>query len=398
MKIVVTGATGFVGQQLVPLLVQSGAELLLVGRDPARLASLYPGLKTSAYEGLVEAGQGFNLLVHLAVVNNNVETPLEVFQEVNVRQMLDVSEQAQRAGIGKFINISSTHALDKKNPSLYAITKRAGVHALDKTGGSYLTIYLPSVRGTALAGKLSVLNGLPGPLLNLALEALSSLRPTLRVDKLARYLLDRALAETETEVTLSDGQASNLFYRAVRRGIDLGFAITVAVLLWWLMLVIWILIKMQSSGPGIFTQERVGRGGKVFTCYKFRTMKLGTVQAATNEVSASSVTALGHFMRRTKIDELPQIWNILLNEVSLVGPRPCLPVQEALVEARRRRGVLDLKPGITGLAQVNGIDMSEPERLARWDQKYGALQSLLLDLKIILATASGGGQGDKVAK
>jgi lipopolysaccharide/colanic/teichoic acid biosynthesis glycosyltransferase/uncharacterized protein YbjT (DUF2867 family) len=390
LKIVVTGATGFVGQQLVPLLVQSGAELLLIGRDPARLASLFPRLKTSAYEGLVEAGQGFNLLVHLAVVNNNVETPLEIFQDVNVRQMLEVREQAQRAGIGKFINISSTHALDEKNPSLYAITKRAGVQALDKTGGSYLTIYLPSVRGTTLAGKLSVLNGLPGPLLNLALEALSSLRPTLRVDKLARYLLD--LAETETEVTLSDGQASNLFYRAVRRGIDLGFAVTVAVLLWRLMMVIWVLIKIQSSGPGIFAQERVGRGGKVFTCYKFRTMKLGTVQAATNEVSASSVTALGHFLRRTKIDELPQILNILRNEVSLVGPRPCLPVQEALVEARRRRGVLELKPGITGLAQVNGIDMSEPERLARWDQKYGALQSLLLDLKIILATAGVGGR------
>jgi lipopolysaccharide/colanic/teichoic acid biosynthesis glycosyltransferase len=82
--------------------------------------------------------------------------------------------------------------------------------------------------------------------------------------------------------------------------------------------------------------------------------------------------------------------------LSLVGPRPCLPVQTRLIEARRVRGVLTLKPGISGLAQVNGIDMSDPERLASWDARYLALQSLLLDLKIIIATATGGGQGDKV--
>lgn len=398
MKIVVTGATGFVGRQLVPLLAEAGAELLLVGRDQARLVALFPNAKACEYEHLVELGRGFDLLVHLAVVNNDVEAPADVFNDVNVRKMLQVKEQAQRASIDKFINISSTHALNEKDLSPYGVSKRAGVQALRETGGGFLTIYLPAVRGTKLAGKLAILNGLSTPVRDLTLEALSALRPTLRVEKLARYLLDRSLDEAETEVILSEGQRSNLFYRGVRRTIDLVFATAVVVALWWLMLVIWALIKLQSSGPGIFAQERVGRGGVVFTCYKFRTMKLGTVQAATNEVSASSVTALGHFLRRTKIDELPQIWNMFRNEVSLVGPRPCLPVQDALVEARRRRGVLELKPGITGLAQVNGIDMSEPERLARWDQKYGALQSLILDLKIVLATAKGGGQGDKVAK
>ena len=103
-------------------------------------------------------------------------------------------------------------------------------------------------------------------------------------------------------------------------------------------------------------------------------------------------------MRATKLDELPQIWNILRNEVSLIGPRPCLPVQDELIEARRRRGVLTIKPGISGLAQINGIDMSEPERLACWDARYVALQSLLLDLKVIFATATGSGQGDKIVK
>lgn len=397
MKMVITGASGFVGRQLVPLLAQAGSELLLVGRDSARLASLFPDVPACGYDQLEEQGKSFDLLVHLAVVNNNVSAPVEVFHDVNVRQMLDARAQSQRAGIGKFINVSSIHALDERNTSPYAASKRAGVQALRDVDANALTLYLPAMRGTRLAGKLAILNGLPKPVLNLALEAISALLPTLRMETLAEYLLKHAASEVESEVVLSEGQGSNPFYRGTRRMIDLGFAVAVALLLWWLMLIIWAVIKLQSPGPGIFTQERVGRGGFVFTCYKFRTMKLGTVQAATNEVSASSVTALGHLLRRTKIDELPQIWNIFRNEVSLVGPRPCLPVQEGLVEARRRRGVLELKPGITGLAQINGIDMSEPERLARWDQKYGALQSLLLDLKIILATAKGGGQGDKVA-
>ncbi|KRC82774.1 lipid carrier--UDP-N-acetylgalactosaminyltransferase [Sphingomonas sp. Root241] len=177
---------------------------------------------------------------------------------------------------------------------------------------------------------------------------------------------------------------------------DLAFAVVVALFFWWLGLLIWIAVRLSSTGPGLFAQERVGRDGRTFVCYKFRTMKIGTAQLGTHEISTSAVTPLGAFLRRTKLDELPQIWNILRNEISLIGPRPCLPVQTALVAARQRRGVLALTPGITGLAQVNGIDMSDPELLAEWDARYCASQSLLLDLRIALATAAGGGHGDRV--
>ncbi|KQZ94381.1 hypothetical protein ASD64_04240 [Mesorhizobium sp. Root157] len=197
---------------------------------------------------------------------------------------------------------------------------------------------------------------------------------------------------------MSDGQSGNLVYRGVRRIIDVCFALAVIILFWWGLILLWGLVRILSPGPGIFAQQRVGRNGAVFTCYKFRTMHVGTVQAATDQVSANSVTRLGRLLRKTKLDELPQIWNILRNEISLIGPRPCLPIQTQLIEARRRRGVLRLKPGISGLAQVNGIDMREPETLARWDARYAALQSLLLDFRIIMATASGRGQGDKVKK
>jgi len=113
-------------------------------------------------------------------------------------------------------------------------------------------------------------------------------------------------------------------------------------------------------------------------------------------VTVESVTTVGQFLRKTKIDELPQVWNILKNELSLVGPRPCLPMQRELVSARSDLGVLDEIGGITGWAQIQNVDMSDPDRLAKLDAEYLALRTIPFDLKIILATAIGRGRGDKV--
>ena len=125
-------------------------------------------------------------------------------------------------------------------------------------------------------------------------------------------------------------------------------------------------------------------------------MKTGTKQAGTHEMTADAITGIGKFLRKTKIDELPQVWNILRGELSLVGPRPGLPIQTKLTEERQAHDVFSVLPGITGLAQINGVDMSDPERLARIDAQYIAQRGLLTDLKIIVATFLGRGQGDKV--
>jgi O-antigen biosynthesis protein WbqP len=113
-------------------------------------------------------------------------------------------------------------------------------------------------------------------------------------------------------------------------------------------------------------------------------------------VSASSVTKIGRFLRATKLDEIPQLWNVVRGEMAFVGPRPCLPSQTELVQEREIRGVYGIIPGITGLGQVRGIDMSEPLRLAEIDAEYLQTRSLALDLRLAWQTVRGGGSGDRV--
>jgi len=164
----------------------------------------------------------------------------------------------------------------------------------------------------------------------------------------------------------------------------------------WLIILLIAMVRLSSPGPGLFAQERVGRGRKYFICYKLRTMYVETPSAATHDTSVSSVTALGRRLRRLKMDELPQLWNVLKGEMSFVGPRPCLPIQRELIDERQKRGVFDLRPGITGLAQVQGIDMSDPRRLAEVDATYMKKQNLMFDFLLIVRTVTGSGRGDRV--
>ncbi len=156
------------------------------------------------------------------------------------------------------------------------------------------------------------------------------------------------------------------------------------------------IIGLFDTGSPIFRQVRIGRYQQPFTLVKFRTMKVDTASVATHLASSASITRFGHFLRKTKLDELPQLWNVLKGEMSLVGPRPGLFNQEELTEERAKRGVFDVRPGITGLAQVNEIDMSTPALLAETDQKM--IQSLTVTdyFKYIFMTVAGKGAGDRV--
>jgi len=155
-------------------------------------------------------------------------------------------------------------------------------------------------------------------------------------------------------------------------------------------------IRATSHGPAIFRQTRVGLQERPFTCYKLRTMFSDTRDAPSHETSVSAVTPVGKWLRRLKMDELPQLVNIFRGEMSLVGPRPCLPSQAEIIAARRARGIYTIRPGITGRSQVAGIDMSDPERLAESDAEYLRAMSLGTDLRLIARTVLGGGRGDRV--
>ena len=158
------------------------------------------------------------------------------------------------------------------------------------------------------------------------------------------------------------------------------------------------LIGLFDTGSPIFRQVRVGRHQKPFTLVKFRTMRVDTASVATHLANSASITRFGHFLRKTKLDELPQLWNVLKGDMSLVGPRPGLFNQEELTAERATRGVFDVRPGITGLAQVSDIDMSTPALLAETDQKMIRSLTLVDYFKYIFMTVAGKGAGDRVVK
>ena len=161
-------------------------------------------------------------------------------------------------------------------------------------------------------------------------------------------------------------------------------------------LVILTLIGVFDTGSPIFCQERVGRNKQSFTLVKFRTMSKDTASVASHLASSASITHFGGFLRKTKLDELPQLWNVLKGEMSLVGPRPNLFNQDELIAERDALDVYDVRPGITGLAQINEIDMSTPALLAKTDREMIDSLSVSNYFKYVIATVSGKGSGDRV--
>ena len=165
-----------------------------------------------------------------------------------------------------------------------------------------------------------------------------------------------------------------------------------------LILVLVVAVRYDSPGPGIFRQTRIGRYGHCFECYKLRTMAIETPHVPTHDARPGDLTRIGSFLRNAKLDELPQLFNVLVGEMSFV-PRPSLESQTALIAEREMRGVLNIRPGITGMAQIRGIDMSDPILLAEVDADYMANRSFALDVEILFRTVFGGaGRGDRIGR
>jgi lipopolysaccharide/colanic/teichoic acid biosynthesis glycosyltransferase len=179
------------------------------------------------------------------------------------------------------------------------------------------------------------------------------------------------------------------------RCLDIIVSLIGLLLMWPLLLLLALAGKFDTGSP-LFRQQRVGRFQQPFFLFKFRTMRPDTTSVATHLVDAAAITRFGRLLRRTKLDELPQLWNVLKGDMSLVGPRPCLFNQEELIAEREARGVYQARPGITGLAQLNGVDMSTPRLLAETDAKMLAELTLRNYFRYIFMTVLGKGAGDRV--
>jgi O-antigen biosynthesis protein WbqP len=183
----------------------------------------------------------------------------------------------------------------------------------------------------------------------------------------------------------------------VTRFFDILFSLFGLVLLSPVLIVV-IIIGYFDTGSPIFCQKRVGKGKQPFRLMKFRSMYVNAPSVATHLASASSITPFGSFLRKSKLDELPQLWNVFVGDMSLVGPRPNLFNQVQLINERDSRGVYSVLPGITGLAQINKIDMSTPQLLAETDAKMLKESNTLGYFKYILLTLFGNGLGDRIIK
>lgn len=179
------------------------------------------------------------------------------------------------------------------------------------------------------------------------------------------------------------------------RAFEIFVAVFVLLVCFCLFVCLWI-IRADNSESVLFRQKRLGLHQSPFVMVKFRTMRSTCASVPTHLANASDVTKVGQFLRKTKLDELPQFWNVLIGQMSIVGPRPGLPNHSELIEARKSCRVFDVRPGITGLSQISNIDMSTPKLLAETDAEMIRTMSLAHYFNYIFLTLTGKGNGDRV--
>ena len=180
----------------------------------------------------------------------------------------------------------------------------------------------------------------------------------------------------------------------LKRSVDLAACLLALPIALPLCLLLMLLIRLESRGSPLFVQWRMGRWGRPFRMFKLRTMRADTTNLPSHEVGQDRITRAGRLLRRLKLDELPQILNVLAGSMSLVGPRPCLPSQAELIAAREERGLFRFRPGVTGPAQLVGVDMSQPVRLAEVEAQYFDRSTLRSDIGLVFRTIVGAGSGD----
>lgn len=386
MKIVITGASGNVGKTLAKSLSRKDVELLLVGRDTKKLIKIFPENKCCDYHQFEKSSVLFDAIIHLAAINNNNRCSSHEFKKINVDFLNSIAMLAVKKKIKFFINFNSFHSLDEKNKSYYAESKREGSRKISKFKNiKIINLYLPYIKSGVWRGKLSFLNLFPEVLAKLVFNIFSAIKPSVNMDTIIKKIISLINTNSGGEFLVAEDINKNYIYRLFSKTVDFIFVISVLFLIPFLLIVYFVILITERNNP-IFSQKRVGKKKSIFICYKFRTMNKNAPEKSTHELNSKYITKLGKIIRKLKIDELPQALNIFKGEMTLIGPRPCLISQKELIENRSNLKVYNILPGITGLSQINGIDMSNPKALAESDNRYQKLRCIYLDIKIILMT------------
>lgn len=396
--LVITGSSGRLGRRLVETARRDGWRVTRVARPGSVLPPDEGRSEVVSLDELDAVLGAESVLVHLAARNNDQPGTRAEFETDNAASTRLLLGIAARSQLRKFILASTHRAAQPNDRDHYGHSKRAAEETMNAAKGvNAVALRFPALRADDMtfAGRLNRLNILPRSLR--PIRVVSALRPELSIASAVESIMHtaRQTGDGEPIQELGEDKDRNAYYRFGKRTVDIAFALAVLIVFPWLLLAIWLAVKLTSPGPGLFVQDRVGRHQQVFRCYKFRTMRTGTENAASHMVSRDAATPVGRFLRRVKLDELPQVINLLRGELSLVGPRPSLPSQTELIAARAARGVFSMLPGITGWAQINDVDMSDPDRLARFDQQYFFRRSLIFDMRILLDTFLGKGRADR---
>lgn len=392
MKIVVTGASGFVASELLPRLADAGHELILVSRDLDTVRLRYPNQLVFGYREWAEFSQSADLLLHLATLNNNAKGSEEHYRAANVKLTQDVAREAKNAGIQRFFYVSSVHTLRPGIQSLYAQSKLEGEMAgAEEFGPGFVSVVMGNVHGRSYSGALSILNRMPVFSRRMLFGFVAALRPTTSVGLLHKLLTEAKSRPNPYRVIVTDDKLELIAYRIWQQILNFGF-IAFAALVAPAFLVIVLGIRIADGAPAMFSQSRLGKNGRVFTIFKLRTMRFGAKEFPTHLANPREITKLGWVLRKLKLDEFPQVVNVACGQMNLVGPRPSLISQKEVIESRNRLRSDRVVPGISGWAQVHGVDMSDPETLSKLDYEYSKLQSVLVDLQILVKTICGGWQ------
>ncbi len=396
-KILITGVTGFLGQCLLNHFNDMDYELILVGRDVEAIKQLYPNRIAITYGEMLSLQTKIDVIIHLAVVNKNANLSFESFFKINVELYGDILNFASLNSIQKVINLTTLHVFTNKKDN-YTKTKKLALGEEKKyVDLKIYNIFCPVIYGKTFSRKLKFLNLFPGILSAVIFNIISSIFPVVSSKSVVKCIEELITDKKEIPKNIYISDDKDTLFKIFKKTLGYKFCrcnnFVFLVGVYYSMVCI---IRISSPGPAIFAQKRIGKNGLLFKCYKFRTMNIGTKNVGTHEVNKTSITGIGKFLRSSKLDELPQIINIIRGELSLVGPRPGLPNQTELFEARNLHNVYEVLPGITGFSQINNIDMSTPNKLAESDKRYISMRSIPLEIKIVLLTIFGRGLGDNV--